>query len=379
MNKPTHTLSELDRFLAVMEYQPVDRVPNWELGVWPQTRDRWESEALDTIPYHWDWFTGEGALDMDPREFIKFNGSLIPPFEEETLAEDERTLTFRDGMGRTRMALKEGTTRGGRMSMDTYIDFPVKTMDDWNAIKPRLRPFQERYDPYWWVFRVDGWRNRRHPLIFGQNCATLGFYWFARDLLGTEALSYAFFDQANLVHDIMEFHAEFLIEAARPILEKTTVEYINLSEDLAYKGGPLISPRCYKEFIYPRLRRVVDFYKSHGVRYVCVDSDGNPETIIPMMMDAGIDVIWPLERASDQDPVRLRKKFGRSLKLWGGVDKRELAKDRRAIDEHLCSFIPLIEEGGFIPAVDHTVPPDVPLKNFMYYMLRKKNLLEGRF
>ena len=80
-----------------------------------------------------------------------------------------------------------------------------------------------------------------------------------------------------------------------------------------------------------------------------------------------------------QDPVRLRKKFGRSLRLWGGVDKRELAKDRKAIDEHLCSFIPLIEEGGFIPAVDHTVPPDVPLKNFMYYMLRKKHLLEGRF
>ncbi|MCL4506381.1 MAG: hypothetical protein M1434_13560 [Chloroflexi bacterium] len=375
----TQTMTDLERFLAVMEYQPADRVPNWELGVWPQTRERWESEALDTIPYHWDWFTGEGALGMDPREFIRFNGNFIPQDEEETLVEDERTITFRDGMGRVRMALKEGASRGGRMSMDTYISFPVSNMEQWNALKPRLRPFQERYEPYWWVFRVDGWRNRRHPLIFGPNCSTLGFYWFSRELMGTEALSYAFYDQPELVHDMMEFHADFLIEAARPILEQTTVEYINLSEDLAYKNGPLISPKRYKEFVYPRLRRVVDFYKSHGVRYVGIDSDGNPETIIPMMMDAGVDVIWPLERAADQDPVRLRRKFGRSLRLWGGVDKRELAKDRQAIDAHLCSFIPLIEEGGFIPAVDHTVPPDVSLKNFMYYMLRKKALLEGRF
>ncbi|HEY3289449.1 MAG TPA: hypothetical protein VGK87_04915 [Anaerolineae bacterium] len=88
--------------------------------------------------------------------------------------------------------------------------------------------------------------------------------------------------------------------------------------------------------------------------------------------------VWPLERAADQDPLRLRKKFGRLLRLWGEVDKRVLAKGFKAIDEHLATFIPLIDEGGFIPAIDHTVPPDVPLENFRYYMQRKRQLLEGR-
>ncbi|MCL5997645.1 MAG: hypothetical protein M1546_16550 [Chloroflexi bacterium] len=376
---PTQTLTDRERFVAVMEYQPVDRVPNWELGVWPQTRDRWECEGLDMTQMHWDWFTGERALGMDPREFVRFNGSLIPPFEEETLAEDERYITFRDGLGRVRKALKEGTARGGRMSMDTYLSFPVTCMDEWQAIKPRLRMFQERYEPYWWVFRVEGWRNRTHPLIFAPNCGTVGFYWFARDMIGTENLSYAFYDQPDLVHDVMESHADFLIEAARPILEQTSVEYAILNEDLSSKGGPLLSPQCYKTFIYPRLRRVVDFYKSHGVRYFGIDTDGNPEAVVPLFMDAGVDILWPLERASDQDPVRLRQKFGRSLRLWGGVDKRELAKDRRAIDEHLGALAPVVEEGGYIPTVDHTVPPDVPLDNFLYYMERKRALLEGRF
>ena len=99
-----------------------------------------------------------------------------------------------------------------------------------------------------------------------------------------------------------------------------------------------------------------------------LDSDGNPEALIPMLMDAGIDCIWPLERASDMDPMRIRKKFGKSLRLMGGVDKRELAKGKAAIDAHLRSLTPLVEDGGFIPTVDHTVPPDVSWDNFRYYM-----------
>jgi hypothetical protein len=354
-------------------------VPNWELGVWPQTRDRWESEGLDNTKLHWDWFTGESAWGMDPKEFIRFNSGAIPPFEEETLAEDERTITFRDSLGRVRQALKEGTTRGGRMSMDTYLSFYVTDMASWQEMKKRLRIVQERYEAYWWIFRVDGWRNRTHPLIFAPNCGTLGFYWFARDMLGTEALSYALYDDPMLVHDIMESHADFLIEAARPILEKTSVEYVVLNEDLSAKGGPLISPKGYREFIFPRLRRVIDFYKSHGVRYFGIDTDGNPEAVVPLFMEAGVDILWPLERASDQDPVRLRKKFGKSLRLWGGVDKRELTKDKQAIDDHLRALAPVVEEGGYIPTVDHTVPPDVSLSNFLYYMERKQALLAGRF
>jgi hypothetical protein len=370
-------MNHLERFFAMMEYQPADRRPNWELGVWPQTRDRWETEGMPAGPMHWDWFTGVESLGMDPREFIRFNGGPLPPVEVETLEEDERYITFRDEWGRTRKALKEGTARGGRMSMDTYIAFPVTNMDEWQAMKPRLQVTAERYEAYWDIFRPQGWRTRQHPLIFAPNCSTVGFYWFARDLMGTEGLSYAFFDQPNLVHDIMESHADFLIEAIRPVLEQTTIEYVCFNEDLSMKTGPLISPRHYRTFIQPRLRRVIDFCKSHGVRYVAIDTDGNPEAVVPLMMDAGMDILWPLERSADQDPVRLRQKFGRSLRLWGGVDKRILSLGPEAIDAHLRTMRPLIEEGGFVPSVDHTVPPDVSWENFNYYMASKAKLLCG--
>ncbi len=369
-------MDSLERFLAVMEYQAPDRVPNWELGVWPQTRERWEGEGLDPNALHWDWFAGEAGLGMDEREFIPFDGSFVPPFEEEVLEEGERTVTYRDAAGRVRRALKEGAIRGARTSMDTFLQFPVSSMQDWQALKRRLDARSaQRYEPNWRTLRVDGWRRRRWPLIFAPNCATRGFYWFARDLMGTEGLSYALYDQPALVHDIMEFHADFLIEAARPVLACTTVEYICLNEDLAMKTGPLLSPRAFREFIFPRLRRVVEFAKSHGARYFCIDTDGNPEPIIPMFLEAGVDILWPLERAADQDPLRLRRRFGRALRLWGGVDKRVLAQGRPQIEAHLRALIPLIEEGGFIPTVDHLVPPDVSWSNFQYYLECKRRLL----
>ena len=133
----------------------------------------------------------------------------------------------------------------------------------------------------------------------------------------------------------------------------------------------------FKEFIFPHLKRLVEFFKSNGTRYIILDTDGNCEALIPLFMDAGVDCIWPLERASDMDPVRLREKYGRQLRLWGGVDKRELAKDTKAIDDHLRHLAPLVEAGGFIPTVDHTVPPDVSWGNFCHYMERKRALLGG--
>jgi uroporphyrinogen decarboxylase len=70
--------------------------------------------------------------------------------------------------------------------------------------------------------------------------------------------------------------------------------------------------------------------------------------------------------------------IGKSLRMSGGVDKRELAKGPAAIDAHLRSLIPIVEDGGYIPTVDHAVPPDISWDDFQYYMETKEKLLSGR-
>jgi uroporphyrinogen decarboxylase len=75
------------------------------------------------------------------------------------------------------------------------------------------------------------------------------------------------------------------------------------------------------------------------------------------------------------DPVEIRSRYGHALGLAGGIDKRELTKDFAAIDAELERIVPLIEDGGFIPTLDHAVPPDIPYANWLYYLERKARLL----
>ena len=58
---------------------------------------------------------------------------------------------------------------------------------------------------------------------------------------------------------------------------------------MAYRTGPLVGPEMYRRFALPRYRRVVDYVRSRGVPHVCLDSDGNVSSLIPIWMDAGID------------------------------------------------------------------------------------------
>lgn len=368
-----------ERFINVMEYRPVDRVPNYEAGVWGQTIDRWEAEGLSRLDAHWDWFTGDESFGMDAREFIPVNFDMMPGFEHKVIERTERYEIFRDSKGITRKALLEGTAGGTRASMDEFIDFPVKKPEDFQALKYRYEMHASRYPIQWESIMLPRWKNREHPLILGRNCQTLGYYWRAREWLGTENLCYAWYDHPEMMHDMMKFITDITMMIAKPVLAKTDVDYVMISEDLAMKSGPLLSPDTYREFIFPEMKRLVDWFKANGVRYVAVDSDGNCEDIIPLFLEAGVDAIWPLERASDMDPIRIRKEFGRGMRLWGAVDKRELAKDKKAIDDHLATMLPLIDEGGFFPTVDHTVPPDVSLENFRYYMKRKMDMLTGKF
>ena len=109
-----------------------------------------------------------------------------------------------------------------------------------------------------------------------------------------------------------------------------------------------------------------------------MDSDGNVNELIPLWLEIGVNGVLPLEVAAGIDPVALRKKYGQDLLMMGSIDKRVLAKDKKAIEKEVFSKVPfLIEQGGYVPMVDHTVPPDVPFENFLYYRELIKKIVEG--
>ena len=368
-----------ERFLRTMQFQSVDRVPYHELGIWGQTHERWFNEGLPRDVLHGNFFQGEEYFGMDRRDFIDIKAGMIPPFDPEVMEEDERIMVYRDERGITRRTIKEGTVRGTRPSMDQYLRFPVENRADFHELKKRYSPRSPVRYPPWWDDKVRSWKDCDYPLCLLVNAA-FGFYSTPRQWMGTENLSVAFYDDPTLVHEMMDFLAEFFIETVRRAVEDVAIDYFNFFEDMAYKTAPLISPQMFREFMLPRYKRVIDFLRSHGVKIVIVDSDGNMESLIPLFLEAGVTGVWPLEIAAGMDPVKLRKEYGQDLTLSGGIDKRVLAQDRKAIEGEMLSKVPhLLEAGGYIPTVDHSVPPDVPYENFLYYLDLKEKIAEGRY
>jgi uroporphyrinogen decarboxylase len=138
---------------------------------------------------------------------------------------------------------------------------------------------------------------------------------------------------------------------------------------MAYKAGPLISPDMVKKFMVPRYKKITELLRNNGVDIIFVDCDGNIEQLIPLWLESGINYVWPLEQAAGNDAVALRKKYGNDLILSGAIDKRALVKGEEAIRAEVMSKVPfLLKKSGYFPTVDHTIPPNVPFKNYCYYI-----------
>lgn len=80
-------MTHRERFRQVMSFGSFDRPPRWEYGAWPQTLHRWRQEGLAEGS---SWPNQQPHYAIEPRASLAFRIDMIPPFEEQTLEEDER-------------------------------------------------------------------------------------------------------------------------------------------------------------------------------------------------------------------------------------------------------------------------------------------------
>jgi len=366
-----------ESFLRCMRFEPVDRVPNFELGYWGHTVERWLAEGMPPEEANRGGFYGHAFFGVDDRPHLPINFGPVPSLGYQVIEETDRYLVCRDEDGALRKALKEGTVRGTRPSMDQFISFAVQKPEDFERLKEHFDPHSPGRYPDDFADVVARLEQRDTPLCVVPNGA-FGLFSHLRRFLGTEGVSYAWYDQPRLLHDMLDFFTDFAIETLRRGLEAIRCDYFNFFEDFAFKNGPLISPRIFREFLMPRYRRIIEFVRSHGIDIIWFDSDGNFDPLIPMMIDVGVTCIWPLEVAASNDPREIRRRFGHRLAFSGGIDKRALTGDKAAIRAELEAKIPaLLADGGYIPTIDHAVSPDIPYDNWRYYLKLKSEMLGG--
>ena len=119
------------------------------------------------------------------------------------------------------------------------------------------------------------------------------------------------------------------------------------------------------------LKRVTRVLNEYGIKIIMLDCDGNVDELIPLWLEANVNLSYPLEVAADCDAVGYRERFGKDVLLLGNIDKRVLrdGATKADIEQEVMSKVPqLVRGGGYSPFVDHAVPPDVPFENFQYYM-----------
>jgi uroporphyrinogen decarboxylase len=253
-----------------------------------------------------------------------------------------------------------------------YIEWPVRDRDSWERLKAeRFRPDLAARLPADWPWLVEEYRHRTYPLAIASGYC--GFFGSLRALLGEERLLYAYYDEHDLLHDILDYLCDFWIDLYTRALEQVQADSAEFWEDMAYRNGPLISPALFRQFMLPRYQRLIGALRQSGVTNFCVDTDGDCRQLIPLFLEAGMTAMLPFEVQAGMDIVEVRRHYPH-LQIYGGLDKRALAQDAAAIDRELEKTATLLRQGGYIPMADHLIPPDVPWANFVYYRRRLAEL-----
>ena len=382
--------SSRERFMATCAFQPADPPwARWGAFVWPETEIVWRTQGYEgpVLDWHGEGLTERFGLD----ELLRVDPwyGPAPEFEYRVVEEDERVRLYINHEGILMREFKEHTDT----SMPQFVKFPVETPADFEQLaSERLGLNREARFPEAWKQQVAA--GRLHSVAGAANITAGGddgaaggsapqadesprlcwadrwggFFGSLRNMLGVEGLCLAFYDQPALVERMMEQRADAIIAITEEVLRYTDFEIFWYWEDMAYNHGPLISPELYGKFALKHYRRVNDWLRSQGIKHIGLDSDGDIRKLIPLWLEAGLDMLWPFECQSGMDVVEVRRTYGHDLIIAGGIDKRAIARGGDAIEQEVDRVMPLVEDGGYIPELDHSVPPDVSWPNFCRYI-----------
>lgn len=361
---PEQQLDHRQRWLRTMHFQPVDHVPDEEFGYWEETLAAWHAQGLP------EWVNSNPAGDkffrFAPREHAPVHVGLLWGWEEKVISEDERHRVLINGAGVQCMVMKDGSS-----TIPKYLRFPLESRKDWEReFLPRLAPAPERRYPGDWEAHVQRYATRDYPV--GLSVGSI-FGWI-RDWMGFENATMLFYDDPVLMREMMQTLTDLTCQTIEQALKQVQFDFAAFWEDMAYKAGPMISPAFFDDYMVPCYQEITNLLRAHGVDVIIVDCDGDINELVGLWLKGGVNVMFPLEIRGGSDPRPMRDKYGQNVLLLGGVDKTQLIEGPAAIDRELQRLLPLVEDGGFIPHVDHRCPPDVTLENYRYYLRKKREV-----
>jgi uroporphyrinogen decarboxylase len=380
-------MNDRQRVMAILNYQPYDRLPIVHFGFWDETLAKWAAEGHISPQEAHDWADGNPTdaaigrklgFDLNYYSVFQPQTHLFPPFEERVLEE------MPDGSRKVQNA--EGVVvlaRPGATGIPHEFDHLLKGRKEWEEhYLPRLQFREERItkslvraNERMVPFDQGGLeflRRDERDYPYGLHCGSL--YGNIRNILGLVGSAYLLADDEPLFDEIINTVGELCYCCVRVALESgARFDFAHFWEDICFKGGPLIRPSVFAAKVGPHYRRITDLVHGYGLNIVSLDCDGKIDALVPIWFENGVNTMFPIEVGTWDASIRpWRELYGRELRGVGGMNKTILARDHAAIDAEVECLKPLVALGGYIPCPDHRLPPDARWENVQYYCERMR-------
>jgi len=207
---------------------------------------------------------------------------------------------------------------------------------------------------------------RTNPLCINAGIAGYGQI---RNLFGTEVASLMFYDDPELVHEIVDFFLTYARQYTFPLIERLKPEIILKGEDMCYKHGMLISPSQFDKFFVESYRQLCQCASANGVDMVAVDSDGNIMEATGVLSNYGVNGLFPCEVKAGNDLFALREKYPEFI-FSGWLEKEVLNEGNEGLIEQeiMGKVPPLLKKGYYFPNTDHFIQPLATFENLCRFM-----------
>lgn len=197
----------------------------------------------------------------------------------------------------------------------------------------------------------------------------LGFNSYGAGSIDEAMLAY---DDPALLHARREKTLARSIERMGRVIDSfgQYIQLVTMADDMGTQNGPMCSPGYIEEFCIPYYKRFCEFVHAHSDIKVFLHNCGSIRSLIPMLIDAGIDVLNPVQiSAENMDPQKLKNEFGDKICFWGGGcnTQRVLGAGRpedvaRDVRDLVRTFK---KNSGFVFNQVHNIMGNVPPENII--------------
>lgn len=363
-------MKSVDRIKATFEGEKTDRVGIVEY-YWGETIKKWKRQGMDSDEpdYYFD------------HDIIYFFFDPRFGFKERLISEDNDYKVIYTIDGET---LKIPKDDKNIISMSDVLGFPVdytiKTREDWEKYKNlykaeewRLHSNPPLSGSWFGIRNMNHLKQKYEKALKNEKFKCLVFrepYECIREVMGTDNILFKMAEDPEWIKEMLRYNLGItfkMMEMLNNLGMKMDGYWV--WGDIAYNKGLFFSPQMYRKILMPFHKELFDALG----KYMIYHTDGNVKQALPLLFEAGIKGLNPIEIKAGNDFYKIVDEYGDKIVLTGGIDARILStNDKNIIDKEIKLKVNYAKKKKYISHSDHSIPYHVDFDTYKFIIEKIK-------